>query len=81
MNLLITPEGIVRCVYDEAVDLGCLGPMAIRRASHVEPDADGRWRADLSPVEGPLLGPFASRSAALDAEQKWLIANWLTAVP
>ena len=41
-----------------------------RRASHVEPDADGRWWADLSPVAGPRLGPFEVRSAALDAEPR-----------
>tara|TARA_R110002072_G_scaffold191909_1_gene348623 strand:+ start:2097 stop:2342 length:246 start_codon:yes stop_codon:yes gene_type:complete len=78
MNLLIQPDGIVRCVYDETVDLGSLGPLTIRRASHVEPDADGRWLADLSPIGGPRLGPFDLRSAAVDAEQKWLVANWLT---
>lgn len=78
MNLLITPEGIVRCVYGETVDLCSLGPLSIRRASHVEPDVDGHWLADLSPVDGPVLGPFDSRSAALDAEQQWLVANWLT---
>ena len=78
MNLLIKADGSVRCVYDETVDLGSLGPLTIRRASHVEPDADGCWLADLSPVEGPMLGPFDSRSAALDAEHRWLTANWLT---
>ena len=78
MNLLIKADGSVQCVYDETVDLGSLGPLTIRRASHVEPDADGCWLADLSPVEGPMLGPFDSRSAALDAEHQWLAANWLT---
>ena len=78
MNLLINADGSVRCVYNETVDLSSLGPLTIRRASHVEPDADGRWLADLRPVEGPMLGPFSSRSAALDAEQQWLVTNWLT---
>ena len=53
--------------------------LEIRRASHVEPDDDGRWFADLSPVEGPKLGPFALRSQALDAERVWLEANCLEA--
>ena len=35
-----------------------LGTLAIKRASHVEPDGLGRWHADLSPVGGPFLGPF-----------------------
>ena len=41
MQLLIDPCGGVRCVYDEALDLTFLGPLSIRRASHVEPDAEG----------------------------------------
>lgn len=78
MNLLIKADGSVRCVYDETVDLSAIGALSIRRGSHVEPDDGGNWWADLSPVEGPMLGPFDSRSAALDAEQRWLTANWLT---
>lgn len=81
MNLLITAEGIVRCVYDETVDLSAIGALSIRRGSHVEPDGDGNWWADLSPVDGPRLGPFHTRSVALDAEQDWLNAHWLTALP
>ena len=42
------------------------------------PTADGRWTADLRPVGGPVLGPFARRSEALEAERAWLEANWLT---
>ena len=47
------------------------------RHSHVEPDESGRWIADLSPVSGPALGPFPTRSAALAAEAAWLEANRL----
>jgi len=77
MQLIISPTGTIRCVYAEAIDLGRLGELAIRRASHVEPTADGGWIADLSPVTGPTLGPFSSRSLALAAEAAWLEANWL----
>ena len=35
------------------------------------------WLADLSPVNGPVLGPFDRRSEALAAELAWLEANWL----
>jgi hypothetical protein len=59
------------------LDLAVFGPVVIRRASHVEPDAEGRWWADLRPVAGPVLGPVAGRSAALDAEVAWLEAYWL----
>jgi hypothetical protein len=77
MELIIDPCGEVHCIYSEAIDLGMLGPLAIRRASHVEPDGEGRWWADLAPMQGPRLGPFARRSLALDAERAWLEAHWL----
>jgi hypothetical protein len=77
MLLRIDPGGAVRCVYAEAIDLAALGAPAIRRASRVGPDGEGRWWADLSPVGGPLLGPFPARSPALAAEQAWLEAHWL----
>ena len=77
MEIIIPTAGHGRCVYDEAVDLTSLGRVTIRRASDVEPDADGHWLADLSPVDGPVLGPFERRSKALDAERRWLRDNWL----
>src|SRR4051812_14274881 len=55
-------------VYDEAIDLAALGQLNIRRGGHVEPRQTGGWSADLAPVNGPVLGPFATRSAALAAE-------------
>ena len=78
MHLVIDPRGSVRCVYAEGIDLSCLGDLTIRRASHVEPDERGQWWADLSPVNGPLLGSFDRRGAALAAEQQWLDSHWLT---
>jgi hypothetical protein len=77
MQLLITSTGTVRCVYDEAIDLSALGSLSIQRASCVEPDQHGKWLADLSPLNGPTLGPFTCRSAALQAEQAWLGDHWL----
>ena len=55
-----------------------LGRLTISRGSQVEPTDAGYWTADLSPVGGPLLGPFESRSAALAAEREWLEQNWLS---
>jgi hypothetical protein len=78
MQLVIDPTGAVRCVYAEAIDLTSLGTPSIRRASHVEPDESGQWWADLSPVGGPVLGPFPSRTPALDAELDWLTRHWLS---
>ena len=78
MQIIITLGGAVRAIYGEAIDLAALGSPVITRASHVEPDQQGRWLADLSPVNGPSLGPFPSRNEALAAEQQWLEAHWLT---
>jgi hypothetical protein len=78
MDLIVSPEGTIRAVYAEAIDLGVLGHLVISRASHVDPDDSGRWLADLMPVAGPVLGPFDLRSEALEAEQAWLEAHWLT---
>ena len=77
MELLCLVDGRVRAVYAETIELRSLGRLAIARASHVEPDLQGQWRADLSPVDGPKLGPFARRSEALDAEAEWLTTHWL----
>ena len=77
MKIVVTPHGMMRTVYCEAIELHRLGSIDIRRGSHVEPTADGLWMADLSPVDGPMLGPFDIRSKALDAELRWLNDHWL----
>ena len=76
MELIIDNYGVVRCIYNEAINLAAIGSIDIKRASHVEPTRDGQWTADLSPVAGPVLGPFALRSEALAAEREWLQRNW-----
>ncbi len=77
MNLIIGPGGQIRGIYGEEIALDALGSPRITRASHVEPDPQGLWLADLAPVGGPFLGPFERRSDALEAEVAWLDANWL----
>ncbi|WP_406699449.1 hypothetical protein V5E97_11330 [Singulisphaera sp. Ch08] len=77
MQLVVTTAGEVRCLYTEVIDLMTLGRPEIRRASHVEPDSEGRWHADLRPVHGPVLGPFERRGEALEAEQAWIEETWL----
>ncbi len=79
MQIVVTPTGTIRCLYDETLDLHVFGQPEIQRGSHVEPTADGQWLADLAPVCGPVLGPFPLRSQALDAEREWLQSNWLIA--
>jgi hypothetical protein len=80
MVLIVSPKGQVRCIYDELLDLSVLGTISVSRASHVEPDENGRWLANLQPVDGPTLGPFARRSEALYAERNWLQDHWLNPV-
>jgi hypothetical protein len=81
MRLVIDAQAAVRALYDEAFDLSPLGELSIRRASHVEPDAAGRWWADLAPSGGPKLGPFARRSEAVAAEMAWIEAHGLSTSP
>lgn len=77
MELIVTPTGAIRCLYGEAIDLSSLGQLMIARASHVEPNDQGQWLANLAPVQGPQLGPFPTRSQALAAEEAWLVRHWL----
>jgi hypothetical protein len=75
MDLFITPGGLVKTLYGEAIELGELGIVSITRASFVEPAPSGGWLVDLSPVSGPVLGPFGLRSQGLETERQWLLAN------
>lgn len=75
MELVVGCNGGVKCIYDDALDLREFGKLQITRASHVEPDRDGNWWADMGPVDGPVLGPFRSRAEALQAERGWLAAR------
>ena len=78
IELFISTTGLIRTLYDEALPLRTLGTLQIERASHVEPDADGNWSADLRPCGGPVLGPFVVRSLALQAERDWLLQELLS---
>jgi len=74
----IMPDGSILAIYsDDRIEaLRLIGETTVTRASHVEPLGDG-WSADMSPVNGPVLGPFPSRQAALNAEVEWLTVNRL----
>ena len=78
MELVVDAGGGVRCVYGEELDLREIGKLQITRASHVEPDTDGYWWADMGPSGGPVLGPYGSRSEALRVEREWLMAARLS---
>ena len=82
MFVWIRPDGTLSFIYDDALHgLLALGQPTIRRASHVEPTPDGQWTADLGPMEGPVLGPFATRAAALEAAQVWLVHHFASGHP
>jgi hypothetical protein len=72
MELLVGCDGVARCIYAEVLDLREIGKLQITRASHVEPDSEGHWWADMGPSGGPVLGPYGSRTEALRAERGWL---------
>lgn len=72
--------GAVSFIHDDRLfaALAEIGTATIKRASTVEPAAAGGWEADMRPTTGeggPVLGPFATRGAALAAEVEWLQAN------
>ena len=72
MKVVILPDGQVQFIYsDDLVSLLSEGDARITRASHVEPIGT-LWRADMAPVDGPVLGPFSTRAEALAAEVAWL---------
>ena len=73
-DIILSVLGTVHCLHHDelALFLTDVGQLHIRRASHVEPTADGHWTADLSPMNGPVLGPFVTRAQAILAERDWL---------
>ena len=77
MLMIFDTNGSVSCLYSDILELDRIGRLTITRGSHVEPTLDGQWTADMSPVCGPVLGPYRSRRDALAAEVNWLEANWL----
>lgn len=77
-NIRISPAGTIAFIYHDALRPFLAGGDAtIRRASHVEPTPDGQWTADLTPMRGPVLGPYLTRAEALSAETEWLTEHWL----
>ncbi len=75
-DIIIAPDGTATFIHsDEMQGIIEQGEATITRASHVEPDAGGKWVADMAPSGGPVLGPFRTRREALDHEVEWLVAN------
>ena len=81
MQLVIQPDGSIRCVYGETLDLHSLGSLNVARGSHVELDSTCHRFAVLSPVAGPRLRRVVKRSNSLSAETDWLEHHWLSGAP
>ncbi|MEK6833174.1 MAG: hypothetical protein AABY32_03935 [Nanoarchaeota archaeon] len=72
---IIVNNGQIRFIYDDdLINLMNIGDATISRASFVEPKGN-KWLVDLSPVNGPKLGPYKKRATALEKERKWLVKN------
>jgi hypothetical protein len=75
IELRLGTDGTIAAIYDDALlPLIAQGNAVTTRASHVEPHPtkSGLWTADMAPVDGPVLGPFPSRAAALAAEREYI---------
>jgi len=77
-EIVFLKDGTARFVYSDAIAgfMRDVGKLRTARASNVEPMNDG-WAVDLSPVGGPILGPYATREEALRAEVDWLRTHGL----
>lgn len=68
MRIIIKPNGTIRHIYDERIDLSRIGIAKIQRASHVEPEGL-LWKAYFPEI---VIGPFQKRSEALRAEISYI---------
>lgn len=75
MDIFIKPDGAVQALYTDDFDFETLGKREISKASYIEVDEQSQFWSDLSPVDGPRLGPFYKRSQAIKAEQDWIVQN------
>lgn len=74
LQIVVGKKGKIRFIHDDdlAAAMAPIGKATTQRASHVEPDTNGKWKVDLSPVGGPVLKGFTRRDHASNAEVKWL---------
>lgn len=78
MKIVITKDSITHLYDDKLVGLQKYGKTTIKRASNVEPNKDGKWIVDLSPIGlKKKLGPFDTRKEALEKEHVYIEENYL----
>ena len=87
-HIIIENDGTIRFLYDYNSEKGKLfsdelvsyGTSNIERRSHINPKVTEngvKFFVDLSPSNGPELGPFETRQEAIEAEEDWINSNWL----
>ena len=68
-TLMFTPDGMIRGLYSEAIDLACLGRLHVQRATSIEFDNTKQaWR--VKDRKGPVLFSAPSRQECLDWERQ-----------
>lgn len=82
VRLKVDTTGKVTGIYSDDYDFDVHGEnKKIRRASEVEPNAEGQWEADMSLLGaehvGVILGPFAQRAEAINAEVEYIAKHLL----
>lgn len=81
-TIKVTASGAWHFIYQERLKpLLQRGHAVMTRASYVNPQSDGSWIADLTPLQGPVLTSFATKQHALEAEEAWITAHWLEQHP
>lgn len=79
-RIIVSSSGDLKYIYsDELRPLHSLGEVEIKRASSVEPQPDGTWGFDMTPMGRPdvKVAGFTKRADALSAEVKWIEENEL----
>ena len=69
-TLVFQPDGTVRGLYTEAIDLSSLGRLVVKRASRIEFN-DDRQAWEVRTVRGRLLFSAPSRQQCLDWERQY----------
>lgn len=72
--ITFTPDGLGHGLYTEAIDLGQIGPLTIKRATTIEYDNNSQyWR--VKDRTGFRLFSSTSRQECLDWERQYLEAK------
>jgi len=71
MVLEVTPDGNIRCLYTDEVDLSELGRLNVSRASNVEFDNHLRKWTVTSAKTGKRLHSAMTRESALEWESQY----------